>query len=289
MHAQWSDDFHHSLHAVLTGEKTGYHRDFGSMADLAKSLKQAFVYDGRFSSFRDRRHGRPIRMLNGHNFLAYLQNHDQVGNRARGDRSGHLLGTRRLKIAAALVLTSPFIPMLFQGEEWGASTPFQYFTDHQDPELGKAVSKGRQEEFSSFGWDPEEIPDPQAVETFERSKLKWAERESEPHRSVLEWHKRIVRLRRTIPDLTDGRLDRIHTGFDEEKKWFWVQRGEVTVVCNLASHAQQVSIPCLRGTVLLASDSNVEISDGIVSLPADSVAILGAKEGKELAFHHSVR
>jgi len=289
MHAQWSDDFHHSLHTVLTGEKTGYHRDFGSLSDLAKSLKSAFVYDGRFSPFRDRRHGRPIRMLSGHNFLAYLQNHDQIGNRARGERSGQLLGVGRLKIAAALVLTSPFIPMLFQGEEWGASTPFQYFTDHQDPELGKAISKGRQEEFSAFGWNPDEIPDPQAVETFEGSKLEWAERESEPHRSILEWHKRLIRIRRTIPDLTDGRLDRVQTRFDEEEKWFWVQRGIVAVVCNLAVRAQRVAIPSAWSTVLLTSDSEVDMAEGCITMPSDSVAILKAKKGMELAFPQSVR
>jgi maltooligosyltrehalose trehalohydrolase len=279
MHAQWCDDFRHSLHGVLTGEKNGYHADFGTLDDLSKALKKAFVYDGRFSHYRDRCHGRPIRMLSGHNFLAYLQNHDQVGNRARGERSSLLMGIGRLKIAAALILTSPFIPMLFQGEEWGASTPFQYFTDHHDPKLGKAVSKGRQEEFSAFGWNPEEIPDPQAFETFERSKLKWLEKDSEPHRSILEWHRKLIRLRRAIPDLTDGRLDRVQTGLDEEKKWFIVQRGPVTVACNLAAHPQQVAIPYERSHILLASEPDIEVAEGRIRLPADAVAILKAEGG----------
>jgi maltooligosyltrehalose trehalohydrolase len=228
-------------------------------------------------------------MLSGHNFLAYLQNHDQVGNRARGERSSQLMGIGRLKIAAALILTSPFIPMLFQGEEWGPSTPFQYFTDHQDPELGEAISKGRQEEFSAFGWNPEEIPDPQEVETFERSKLKWAEKESEPHRSILEWHKKLIRLRRTIPDLADGRLDRVQTGFDEEKKWLWVQRGAVTVACNLAAHPQQIGVPYPQACLLLASEPGVEVEEGTIRLPADSVAVIKTGSGMELAFQPSVR
>jgi maltooligosyltrehalose trehalohydrolase len=127
--AQWSDDFHHALHTVLTGERSGYYADFGTLADLAKALERAFVYDGRYSRFRRRAHGRSREGLSGHNFLGYLQNHDQVGNRARGERSSDLMSVGRLKIAAALVMTAPFIPLLFQGEEWGASAPFLYFTD----------------------------------------------------------------------------------------------------------------------------------------------------------------
>ena len=162
LEAQWSDDFHHALHAVLTGERAGYYADFGALADLAKALTGAFVYDGRYSHFRGRRHGRPATGLTGDRFLGYLQNHDQVGNRAQGERSSHLLSPGRLKIAAALVLTSPFVPMLFQGEEWGATTPFQYFTDHEDAELARAVSEGRRSEFAAFGGDPEEVPVPKS-------------------------------------------------------------------------------------------------------------------------------
>jgi maltooligosyltrehalose trehalohydrolase len=152
--AQWSDDFHHALHSVLTGERAGYYADFGSMADLAKAVRQAWVYDGRYSNFRGRHHGRPPAGLTGLRFLGYAQTHDQIGNRATGDRSSHLMSTGRLKIAAALVLTSPFVPMLFQGEEWGASTPFLYFAGHEDPDLAHAVSAGRKREFEAFGWDP---------------------------------------------------------------------------------------------------------------------------------------
>jgi maltooligosyltrehalose trehalohydrolase len=178
--AQWSDDFHHALHCVLTDERAGYYADFGSLADLAKAIQHAFVYDGRDSAFRRRRHGRPPSGLTGRSFLGYLQTHDQVGNRAKGERSNRLMNLGRLKIGAALVLTAPFIPMLFQGEEWGATSPFLYFTDHQDSELGRNVTEGRRREFTAFGWNPKEIPDPQAVETFERSKLNWSERDEEP-------------------------------------------------------------------------------------------------------------
>lgn len=158
--AQWSDDFHHALHTVLTGERDGYYADFGAMADLARALRYAFVYDGRYSVFRRRRHGRPAAGLSGHRFVGYLQNHDQIGNRARGERSDHLMHPGRLKVGVALVFTAPFIPLLFQGEEWGASSPFRYFTDHQDPALGRAVSEGRRQEFAAFGWVPEEVPAP---------------------------------------------------------------------------------------------------------------------------------
>jgi len=152
--AQWSDDFHHALHTVLTGENTGYYADFGSLTDLAKSLQNAFIYDGQFSRHRRKIHGRPIENLSGHKFLGYLQNHDQIGNRAKGERSSQLMSLGKLKIGAALVLTSPFVPLLFQGEEWGAATPFFYFTDYQETELAKAVREGRCREFVAFGWKP---------------------------------------------------------------------------------------------------------------------------------------
>jgi maltooligosyltrehalose trehalohydrolase len=278
IHAQWSDDFHHALHTVLTGERDGYYSDFGSLADLAKAMTKGFVYDGRFSVYRRRFHGRPISGLTGHRFQGYLQNHDQVGNRARGERLGHLVSRGRLKIASALVLTSPFIPMLFQGEEWDVSAPFQYFTDHQDPELGELVREGRQEEFSAFGWQPEDIPDPQALETFDRSRLAWKERDQEPHRSFLEWSRRLTALRRSIPALLDGRLDRVDITFDEKAQWFKVKRDPVTIVCNLADRIQHITIDRDRSTrLLLSSDPENKAGSGSVELRPDSVVILEAR------------
>jgi maltooligosyltrehalose trehalohydrolase len=275
MLAQWSDDFHHALHCVLTGERAGYYRDFGSLADLAKALQRVFVYDGRYSVFRRRRHGRPPSGLSGHSFLGYLQTHDQIGNRAKGERSSHLMSVARLKIAAALVLTGPFVPMLFQGEEWGATSPFLYFTDHKDPQLARNVTEGRRREFASFGWKPDEVPDPQAVETFERSKLNWTERDKEPHAGLLAWHRRLIELRRKIPSLSDGRLDKVGVRFDENGKWLVVKRGPVVVACNLNQVTQRVPVdidPASR--LLLTSADKVQLSQNTVELTADSVAIL---------------
>ena len=277
--AQWSDDFHHALHTVLTGEHQGYYADFGKLADLAYALEHAYVYDGRYSRHRGRHHGRPIGDMSGHCFLGYLQNHDQVGNRARGERSSALLSPRRLKIGAALVLTSPFVPMLFQGEEWAASTPFQYFTDHQDPNLAKAVTEGRRREFATFGWKPGEVPDPQAFDTFARSRLNWDELTCPPHAEILEWHRRLIRLRRSMPELSDGRLERVRVCFDEQAHWLVVYRGTVAVACNLADRNQ--AVPLMDATcrkILLASDPAIGLRSDGIDLPAESIAILGPGE-----------
>jgi maltooligosyltrehalose trehalohydrolase len=274
--AQWSDDFHHALHTVLTGERAGYYADFGSLADLAQALTGTFVYDGRYSHFRGRRQGRPATGLSGHRFCGYFQNHDQIGNRAKGERSSHLLSPGRLKIAAALVLTSPFVPLLFQGEEWGASTPFQYFTDHEDPELGRAVREGRRAEFAAFGWAPDEVPDPQEPATHLRSRLDWRELAGEPHASLLDWYRRVIRLRRQIPTLADGRIDQVHVRFDEAARWLTVERGPMIVACNLASRGQRVPIRREQSSeVLLTSDPMIEVKASGVALPPDSVVVLG--------------
>ncbi len=273
--AQWSDDFHHALHTVLTGEKQGYYVDFGSVGDLAKALRHVFVNDGKYSVYRRRIHGRAIGELKGHHFLGYIQNHDQIGNRARGDRLTQLVTHGKLRIASALVFASPFIPLIFQGEEWGASTPFQYFTDHQDRQLGEAVRSGRRREFSSFGWNPDEISDPQDAETFERSKLDWIERHREPHRSILAWYRRLIGLRRSIPALSDGRLDLVTVCYDEEAQWITIQRGSVTVACNLGDKPQIIALgEAADGVILIASDDQVELGSGRIRLRAESVAIL---------------
>jgi maltooligosyltrehalose trehalohydrolase len=273
--AQWSDDFHHALHTVLTGERAGYYADFGSIPDLAKALRQAWVYDGRYSNFRGRRHGRSPAGLSGHHFLGYTQTHDQIGNRAKGDRSAHLMSTGRLKIAAALILTSPFVPMLFQGEEWGASTPFLYFTGHEDPDLARAVSAGRKREFAAFGWDPEEIPDPQGLETFEHSKLDWGELSRETHRGILEWHRELIRLRATMPEVRDGRMDLSDIAFDEDARWLRVTRERVTIACNLSAAPKSIPIASVTPhRIAMASDARVAVGGSQVELPPDSVAIL---------------
>jgi maltooligosyltrehalose trehalohydrolase len=272
--AQWSDDFHHALHTVLTGERTGYYSDFGTLPDIARALKEAFVYGGKFSPHRQRVHGRPATGLKGRNFLGYLQNHDQIGNRARGDRSSSLMSRGKLKIGAALVMTSPFVPMLFQGEEWGASTPFLYFTDHQDPELAKAVQEGRRREFAAFGWKPEDIADPQAPATFEQSKLKWDEISKSPHAEVLDWHKKLIQLRRAEPDLLDDDLKNVHVEYDEQKHWLVVKRNSIGIVCNLAEVPQAIAIGPGAQKILLASEKEISVKNGLVELPREAVAIL---------------
>jgi maltooligosyltrehalose trehalohydrolase len=267
--AQWSDDFHHALHALATGESAGYYSDFGSMEDLAKALHQAFVYDWRYSAFRDRMHGRSTTGLPGHRFLAYSQDHDQVGNRARGDRTSALVDIDTLRLMAALVLTSPFVPMLFMGEEWAATTPFQYFTSHPDEELGRAVREGRRSEFTAFGWDPSEIPDPQDPATFERSKLDWTEPKQPGHAEMLDWYRKLIALRRSEHDLHDFDLSTVQTEFSQESRWLVLTRGTLTIACNFAEHANAIPID-VDAEVLLSSPAP---PDG-GSLPAHGVAIL---------------
>jgi maltooligosyltrehalose trehalohydrolase len=273
--AQWSDDFHHALHTVLTGENEGYYSDFGTISDLAIALQQNFVYAGRYSAFRGRMHGRATLGISGHRFIGYLQNHDQLGNRAQGDRSSHLVSHGRLKVGAALVLTSPFVPMLFQGEEWGSTSPFQFFSDFEDPDLAQAVREGRPKEFAAFGWSPDEIPDPQDPATFERSKLKWDELHRPPHAELLDWHKKLLALRRQESVLTNGRLSQVAVQFDEDARWLVVERGAITIACNLADRRQLVPICAHRPkTLRLGSEPDIEVRDTGMELPADAVAIL---------------
>jgi len=286
--ASWADEWHHALHAILTGEREGYYQDFGSLALLGKALKQAWVYDGTWSPYRQRVHGRSPAGLPGDRFVVSTQNHDQVGNRATGERSAALMSVGRLKIAAALLLTSPFVPLLFQGEEWAAGTPFQYFTDHPDPELGRAVSEGRRSEFSSFGWEPEDVPDPQDPATFDRSKLNWREvagavqegmlgaewsGPSGTHREILDWYRKLIALRRRLPALTDPRRDKIEVTQDEDAGWLGYRRNDVAAVLNVGKAA--VSVPLEQfDALLLASDPGVEVTDALVVLPPDTVAVL---------------
>ena len=273
MDAQWSDDFHHALFAVLNPEgPKGYYADFGELGQLAKSLEQNFVYDGIYSKYRGRVHGRPAGHLSQHKFLGYIQNHDQVGNRALGDRLREIAGFARAKIAAAFVLTGPFIPMLFQGEEWAASSPFQYFADH-DEEMARLVSEGRKREFETFGWAPELIPDPEAVETFVRSKLKWDEATEGDHAEMLDWHRKLIRLRRETPSLFDGEPGHTRVSYDEQEKWLSMERGDITVSCNLGEAERIFQVP-EGGRVVLGSRGVPLVLDGAVILAPNTVVII---------------
>jgi maltooligosyltrehalose trehalohydrolase len=277
LHAQWSDDFHHSLHAMVSGEREGYYSDYGSMGDLAKAICQPFVYAGRLSNYRARPHGRPAVEISGHRFVTCLQNHDQVGNRAQGDRVCSLVGCDRVKIGAAIVLTAPFLPMLFQGEEWASNSPFQYFVDyHEEPELAKAITEGRRSEFAGFGWKPEDVPDPQDPATFERSKLNWEEIGEPSHADMLQWHRQLIHLRRSVPALTTGRLDLIEVRYDAHEEWLLFERESVTVVANFATDARRIGLRTNRPIgVLLASKPPLDIDEETITLAAESVVILG--------------
>jgi maltooligosyltrehalose trehalohydrolase len=273
--AQWNEDFHHALHAVLTGENQGYYQDFGTLAQLTKVLTRGFAYDGCYSGYRRRYHGRPANGLCGSRFVGCLQNHDQVGNRAQGDRTSRLLPPGLLKIGAALVMTSPFVPMLFQGEEWGGSTPFLYFTDHREPGLGDAVKHGRRKEFAAFGWDSESIPDPQAEETFLKSRLNWDELQEAANNRMLAWHQSLIALRRSQASLTDGRIDRVSVFFNETERWLTMAREPVLVACNFADAPRIIScIAAKDKTMVLSSEDGFVVQNTTLMLPAQAVAIL---------------
>jgi maltooligosyltrehalose trehalohydrolase len=277
--AQWTDDVHHALHALLSGERQGYYVDFGSYECLAKTLTQAFFHDGSYSTFRGRGHGAPVdvKRTPGHAFVTYLQNHDQVGNRATGDRLSASLSAGRLAIGAALVLCSAFSPMVFMGEEWAASTPWQYFTDHQEPELADAVREGRRNEFARHGWAPGDIPDPQDTATVETSTLDWAEPDKEPHAAMLAWYRSLIALRRTRPELTDPRLDQVRVDIDPDAEWVVLHRGVLRVVANLADGPQTVPLGTASGDVVLAFGAATPQGSG-VALGAESVAIVTVQQ-----------
>jgi len=198
--AQWSDDSHHSLHALLTGERNGYYQDFGRLQDLATAITDGFVYQGQFSQFRGRPHGTPSRSLPGERFVTCSQNHDQIGNRAHGERLSTLVPFAALKLAAGLLLCAPNVPLLFMGEEYGETAPFLYFTSHTDPALVQAVREGRRREFAQFAWS-REVPDPQDPQTFCRSLLNHSLREQNPHRALLHFYRDLIALRKRSPAL----------------------------------------------------------------------------------------
>ena len=274
LQAQWDDDVHHVLHAMLTGERQGYYGDFGSLDSLEAVLTGAFFHAGTWSSFRRRRHGRPVDRTTtaGHRFVAYLQNHDQIGNRAVGDRLSATLSPGLLKVGATLLLTSPFTPMLFMGEEWAASNPWQFFTSHPEPELAAAVQNGRRREFASHGWAETDVPDPQDPATFERSKLDWSELDKPGHAEILDLYKRLIALRRSRADLSDPRLDQVQVWHGDQ--YVVMRRGHCAVAVNLAGAAQTVSLPAVPGQVLLATEPGVVLQRDRVELPAESAVVV---------------
>ena len=256
--AHWADDFHHAIHRYFTGETEGYYADFHGLADIATALRDGYVYQGKYSVHRGRRHGRPPVGVEAHQLVVSAQNHDQVGNRAQGERLSMLLGIPQLKAIAALTVLAPFVPLLFQGEEWGAQTPFLYFTDHEDHELGRLVAEGRSREFSAFRWQGA-VPNPQEADTFARSKLDWSELSQPRHAELLQWYREVIRIRRdkvVMPRESVAGSNRAVTALDAEAGWLTFVHNGVLAVFNLAERAQSVPRPSGDWKLVLRSDSN---------------------------------
>ncbi|MCW2813837.1 MAG: maltooligosyl trehalose hydrolase [Nocardioides sp.] len=272
--AQWSDDFHHAVHVALTRETTGYYADFEPLSALAKVVERGFFHDGTFSSFRERDHGAPVDTdaMPTWRLVVCNQNHDQIGNRAVGDRITEVLDDDQLACAALLTLAGPFTPMLFQGEEWAAATPFQFFTSHPEPELGTATAEGRIAEFAQMGWDPAVVPDPQDPATFERSKLDWSETTGDRGARMLEVYRRLARLRRDLPELTDPAFARNSVEVDEATRFFVLHRGDVDVVVNFGD--QEVTTPVGTAELLFETGAGVQLSGTDLRVPAHAGALV---------------
>ncbi|MFF2013680.1 malto-oligosyltrehalose trehalohydrolase [Streptomyces sp. NPDC058195] len=282
LRAQWNDDFHHALHTALTGESQGYYADFARapLAALAKTMTGVFFHDGTYSAFRGRSHGRPVDITRtpAHRFVGYAQTHDQIGNRAQGDRLAATLSPGLLACSAALVLTGPFTPMLFMGEEWGARTPWQFFTDHTDPALAEAVRDGRRREFAAHGWSAAQVPDPQDPATRDRSCLDWDEAGREPHARLHTWYRELIALRRTLPDLRDPDLASVRTAHDEQARWLAYRRGDLRIAVNLGGEPAEIPLGGGRGGAgrVVAAWEPVEApgDDGLLRLPPESCVVL---------------
>ncbi|MGH3630435.1 MAG: malto-oligosyltrehalose trehalohydrolase, partial [Sciscionella sp.] len=275
--AQWSDDLHHALHCRITGESQGYYADFAVPQALPTVLRSAFFHAGTYSTFRKRTHGRAVDTARtpGHRFLAYTQNHDQIGNRAWGDRLAANVSPGLLGIAAALVLCGPYTPMIFMGEEWAASTPWQFFSSFTDPALARAVADGRLEEFAEHGWGAAEVADPLDPATVARSTLDWPELVRAPHRDMLKLYRTLIALRRARPELTDPRLDLLSVRAEDD--WLVLHRGNLRVACNFGAECALVPLEMPAGTpaTMLLDWGRAALAGRAVELAGESFAILG--------------
>jgi maltooligosyltrehalose trehalohydrolase len=248
--AQWNDDFHHSLHTLLTGERNGYYRDFGRLEHLVKAFREGFVYSGQYSHYRQRRHGVSSTDIPAERLVVFAQNHDQVGNRMLGERLSQLSSFEAAKIAAGIVLLSPFIPLLFMGEEYAEKAPFLYFISHSERSLVEAVRQGRREEFATFRW-PGELPDPQDEATFLASKLNWELRQESQHRLLTEFYRELIRLRRAVPALSYLSKRNLETkGLEQQKLLFlrrWAKESEAVMVFNISNEETSIMLPFPAG------------------------------------------
>jgi maltooligosyltrehalose trehalohydrolase len=277
MTAQWDDDIHHAIHAAVSGEQQGYYADFGSLEALAATLKNGYYHAGTYSSFRHRRHGRPLdtATIPATRLLAYTVTHDQVGNRAIGDRPSQNLTSGQLAVKAALALGSPYTAMLFMGEEWASSSPFQFFSSHPEPELARATAEGRKREFAEHGWDADEIPDPQDPATFERSKLDWSELHDGDHGRLLRLYRELIALRHNESDMADPWLDHLGVDYDEAGRWIVMRRGALAIACNLGP--DPVDVP-VTGALVLAWGAPT-VGPDATRLEGHSFAVVRGSEG----------
>jgi len=260
--AQWSDDWHHAVHVAVTGETAGYYADFAALDALPKVWTGGFFHDGTLSTFRGRPHGSPIPdEVPSWRLVTFAQDHDQIGNRAAGDRLTATLSADRLAVTAVLTLTAPGTPMLFMGEEWGASTPWQFFTSHPEPELAEATAAGRKAEFAAMGWDEALVPDPNDPETFRRSRLDWDESEHGDHARLLALYRRLARLRRERADLTDPRAASRGATAAEAigGRVYELERGDARVLVNLSTVPWEV--PARPGETLWLSSAADDVTD----------------------------
>lgn len=275
--AQWSDDYHHALHVALTGETTGYYADFASLEALAKAATRGFFHDGTWSSFRGRPHGHPIDpRIPTWRLVTFSQDHDQIGNRAAGDRLSQTLDEGGIAIAAVLTVLTPFTPMLFMGEEWAASTPWQFFTSHPEPELGAATARGRKAEFARMGWDESVVPDPQDPETFRRSILRWEEKDAGTHARVLALYRELLALRRERPELTDPDFRRVAATADDRARWFRLERGGTEIVVNFSTELLHLPVSSPR-RILLSTDPAASAEGETLALPPRSALVVATE------------
>ncbi|CAN5380875.1 malto-oligosyltrehalose trehalohydrolase [soil metagenome] len=275
MDAQWADDIHHALHVRLTGETSGYYADFAAPGALATTLRCAFFHANTWSSFRHRHHGRPVdpHTVPGHRFVAYLQNHDQIGNRATGDRMSATVSPGLLACGAAIVMCLPYTPMVFMGEEWAASTPWQFFASFPDAELANAVRTGRRREFGRHGWGELEVPDPMDPATFARSKLDWSELDEAPHARTLALYQHLIAIRKAHPELSDPNLDGFQVETAEDGSWLVLHRGNFRLACNFSSSTVAISLGAEPSRILLTSGHD-QIDGAELDLPPESFALV---------------
>jgi maltooligosyltrehalose trehalohydrolase len=244
--AQWHDDFHHALYALLTGEREEFLMDFGGLAELSKSVRDGFVFDWKYSRYRQRHHGSSSKDRPGEQFVGFLQNHDQIANTSRGKRLASLVSAGQVKVAAVLTLCSPFLPLLFMGEEYGETAPFFYFTSFEDVNLANAVREGRKRELGSH-YSESEFADPQALSTFERCKLDWSKLEIGPHSGILRLYRDLIALRKQHPSLGNCRKDLTETRFDEQARYLVMKRSDSggensLLVLNFSAEARSIPV-----------------------------------------------